>query len=35
VAEDLRMALRGLVRKAELDGDVDFLGTGCACSRRS
>lgn len=25
MAEDLRMALQELLRKAELDGDVDFL----------
>jgi hypothetical protein len=25
MVEDLRMALRDLLRKAELDGDVDFL----------
>src|ERR671933_2598414 len=28
MAEDLRMALQGLLRKAELNGDVDFLGEG-------
>jgi hypothetical protein len=28
VAEDLRMALQELMRKAELDGDVDFLRDG-------
>ena len=28
MAEDLRMALQGLLRKAELDGDVDFLRDG-------
>ena len=28
VAEDLRMALQELLRKAELDGDVDFLRDG-------
>ncbi len=28
VAEDLRMALQELLRKAELNGDVDFLGEG-------
>jgi transposase-like protein len=28
VAEDLRMALQELLRKAELDGDVDFLREG-------
>ena len=28
MAEDLRMALQELLRKAELDGDVDFLREG-------
>ena len=28
MAEDLRMALQELLRKAELDGDVDFLRDG-------
>lgn len=28
MAEDLRMALQELMRKAELDGDVDFLRDG-------
>jgi hypothetical protein len=31
VAEDLRMALQDLLRKAELDGDVDFYVTACGC----
>jgi hypothetical protein len=28
VAEDLRMALQELLRKAQLNGDVDFLPEG-------
>ena len=28
MAEDLRMALQELLRKAELDGDIDFLRDG-------
>ena len=28
MAEDLRMALQELLRKAELNGDVDFLREG-------
>lgn len=34
MADTVSMALAELVRKAEADGDVDFLREGCGCSAR-
>ena len=34
MADDLRMALQEVLRKAQLKGDVDFLREGRQCSRR-
>ena len=31
MADELRMALAELLRKAEIERDVDFLRRGCGC----